>query len=290
MQAVPEPGALPGGAEPAGPQPAARGPVVTFDSGLETSKHRLERRMYKEALATGFAHVDTEVAFFTQVAALLRPDDVVLDFGAGRGTWFHDEPSRYRRWIQNFRGRCAHVDGCDIDPVVLTNPSLDEAKVHRPGDPLPYEDNRFDLVVSRYVFEHLPDPDWTARELLRVTRPGGWICAITPNKWGYVAIAARLVPNRLHVAALRFVAPYNQDRDVFPTVYRLNTPGAARRHFGHGADVYFYRTSGVPSYHFGSALLFRLQQLLHRLLPPALHVGLRFLIRKHDLPATRSPE
>lgn len=270
--------------QPAGAVPA-RGPVVTFDPARETSKHRLEKRMYREARVSGFPHADQEVAFYAQVAALLRPDDTVLDFGAGRGAWFHDEPSHYRRWLQNFRGRCAHVDGCDIDPVVLTNESLDEARLFEPGQPLPYEDERFDLVVARYVFEHLPDPEWAARELLRVTRPGGWICAKTPNKWGYVAIAARLVPNALHVAALRRVQPHNKEQDIFPTVYRLNTPAAVRRHFGRWADVYFYRSSGVPSYHFGSALLFRLQQFVHRLLPPALDVGLCLFIRKRETPA-----
>ena len=263
---------------------ASHGPVVPIDAEKETSRHRLEKRMFMEAQVTGFAHIDQEVAFYTQVAALLRPDDVVLDFGAGRGAWYHDEPSRYRKWIQNFRGRCAHVDGCDLDPVVLDNESLDLAKLISPGEPLPYEDDRFDLIVSRYVFEHLPDPEWAARELLRVTKPGGWICAMTPNKWGYVALAARLVPNRLHTAVLHYIQPTRKDEDVFPTLYRLNTPRAVRRYFGGGADVFHYSTSAVPSYHFNSAILFRMLRLLHRLMPPPFDVGLRFFIRKHEAP------
>lgn len=263
-------------------QDIPREPVVTVDRNREKPIHRLEKRMFREAAVSGFPHIDQEVAFYVQVAALLRPDDVVLDFGAGRGAWFHDEPSRFRRWIQNFRGRCAHVDGCDVDPVVLTNQSLDRALVIEPGKPLPYEDDRFDLVVSRYVFEHLDDPEWAARELLRVTKPGGWICVMTPNKWGYVALAARMVPNALHNAALRFVQPQRKARDTFPTAYRLNTPRAVRKYFGHAADVHHYSTSAVPSYHFGSAIVFRLLRLVHRLTPPPLDVGLRFFIRKRE--------
>lgn len=257
-----------------------RGPVVTVDPGKETSKMRLERRVFDEVNVSGFSHVDQEVGFFTQVAALLRPDDVVLDFGAGRGEFFHDEPCLYRSRLQNFRGRCAHVDGCDLDPAVFENPTLDEARLLEPGKPLPYEDDRFDLIVSRYVFEHVQDPQWLASELLRVTKPGGWICALTPNKWGYVALAARLVPNALHRRALSRVQPHRKEEDVFPTVYRLNRPGAVRRHFGQGAQVHHYSTSGVPSYHFGSLFLFRLFLLVHRLLPPALDTGLGFFIRK----------
>jgi SAM-dependent methyltransferase len=264
------------------------GPVVTIDAAKETFQMRLERRVFREANVSGFPHIDQEVAFFTQVAALLRPTDVVLDFGAGRGGFFHDEPSLFRRWIQNFKGRCAHVDGCDVDPVVLENPTLDAARQLEPGAPLPYEDERFDLIVSRYVFEHLPDPEWAARELLRVTKPGGWICVMTPNKWGYVALAARLAPNKLHARLLRGVQPHRKEEDVFPTVYRLNRPSHIRRHFGHAADLYHYSTSAVPSYHFGSLLLFRFFLLVHRVLPPFFDLGLRFFIRKREAaPSTR---
>lgn len=251
-----------------------------YDQAKEGPKHRLERRAFPEANVSGFPHHDQEVAFFSQIAALLRGDDVLLDFGAGRGEFVENDPSRYRVWLQNFRGRCAHVDGCDPDPVVLQNPTLDAAAVIEPGKPLPYDDGRFDLVVSRYVFEHVADPERTASELLRVLKPGGWICAMTPNKFGYVALASRLVPNRLHSRALSRVQPGRMEKDVFPTAYLLNRPSAIRRYFGHAADVYHYSTSAVPSYHFGSAVLMRIEQLLHRLTPPLFDVGLRFFIRK----------
>jgi SAM-dependent methyltransferase len=245
-----------------------------------SSKVRIEMRMYSEANVSGFAHHDPDVCFFTQVAAILRESDFVLDFGAGRGEWFHDDPVRYRRWIQNLRGRCAHVDGCDVDPAVLGNPTLDAAAVISPGARLPYEDDRFELVISRYVFEHIQDPDWAASELLRVTKPGGWICAITPNRTGYVALAASMVPNRLHARALGSIQPHRKQQDVFPTAYQLNTPGAIRRHFGAGADVFYYRESGIPAYHFGRAPIFRLQQFLHWLLPSSLSTALFLFLRK----------
>jgi ubiquinone/menaquinone biosynthesis C-methylase UbiE len=145
---------------------------------------------------------------------------------------------------------------------------------------LPYEDGRFDLILCRYVFEHIVDPRRTANELLRVLKPGGCICAITPNKWGYVALASRLLPNKAHPGALSHIQPGRYARDVFPTVYRLNRPGASRRYFGHAADIYHYSTSAVPSYHFGSVTLMRVQQLVHRLTPPMFDVGLRFFIHK----------
>jgi len=242
----------------------------------------MDQVFHPEARVSGFSHLDPEVMFFTQVASLLKPDDTVLDFGAGRGEWFEDDPSHYRRWLQDFRGRCAFVDGCDVDPVVETNRTLDRARLFEPGADLPYEDERFDLVVSRYVFEHLADPRWAARELLRVTRPGGWICAITPNKWGYLALLSRMVPNDLHARVLRFVQPGRKEVDVFPTTYTLNTPSDLERHFGDSADVFCFRTSATPTYHFGKRSMYRLQALFHRLLPPQLDKGLCIFIRKHD--------
>lgn len=172
------------------------------------------------------------------------------------------------------------MDGCDPDDVVLENPTLDAAAVIKIGDPLPYDDDRFDLIVSRYVFEHIANPEWAAQELLRVVKPGGWICAMTPNRWGYVALAARLVPNRMHSNALSRVQPGRTAKDVFPTVYRLNRPADVKRFFGKAADVYAYSTSAVPSYHFGNVLLMRLEQFVHRLTPPMFDVGLRFFIHK----------
>ncbi|HEX4738073.1 MAG TPA: methyltransferase domain-containing protein [Allosphingosinicella sp.] len=266
-----------------GDNEAAQSYGTAVDRTGDRSKQQLEGRFFQEINVSGFAHSDQEVAFFTQIAALLRPTDVVLDFGAGRGEFMTQDPVPYRRWLQNLRGRARHVDGCDVDPAVLVNSTLDEAKVIRPGEPLPYEDGRFDLVVSRYVFEHVSDPEWAARELLRVTKPGGWICAYTPNKWGYVALAARLVPNALHKRMLRRIQPHREEQDVFPTAYRLNRPSQIRRHFGSEAEIYYYSTSAVPSYHFGSAPIFFVMMLLHRILPPLLDLSIAFFIRKKGL-------
>ena len=76
------------------------------------------------------------------------------------------------------------------------------------------------------------------------------------------------------------VQPGRREQDVFPTCYKLNRPGDVRRWFGHAATVHHYSTSAVPSYHFGSAVMFRLLRLAHRLTPPPFDVGLRFFIQK----------
>ncbi|WP_232079871.1 class I SAM-dependent methyltransferase [Mycolicibacterium parafortuitum] len=230
----------------------------------------LRRRFFPEANIGGVSHVDSGVAFYTQINAILRPEDRVLDFGAGRGEHIVDEQVKFRRNLFNLQGRCAHVEGVDLDAAVLSNPYLDHAAVMRKGDPLPYADNSFDIVVSRFVFEHIDDPDYIAAELLRVVKPGGIIAALTPNKYGYIALAGRSVPNRLHVKWLRAIQPNRKSVDVFPTTYLLNTPRALNAAFGAQADIYVSYIAGEPAYYFGNVILYRLTNWIHKHLPDRL--------------------
>jgi SAM-dependent methyltransferase len=146
----------------------------------------------------------------------------VVDFGAGRGQ-FVEDPIEYRRELRRLQGKVSRYIGFDVDPIVVKNPTLDEAFVIKEGCALPLGEESVDLIVSDWTFEHIGDQRWAAHELDRVLRPGGWICARTPNRWGYIAVGARRIPNRLHVAALRRLQPTRAPEDTFPTRYHLNT-------------------------------------------------------------------
>jgi SAM-dependent methyltransferase len=245
------------------------------------NNEQLMHRYYPESNISGFSHVDGAVRFYNQINSVLRPTDRVLDFGAGRGESLIDDPVEYRRQLCNLQGRCAHLEGCDVDKAILDNPFLDHAEVVNPGDPLPYDDDEFDIVVARAVFEHIDDAQAVAAELLRVVRPGGLIAAITPNKFGYIAMAARMVPNSFHVRTLRKVQPFRKAEDIFPTRYRLNTPNAIRQAFGAGADVFVVRAAEEPAYHFGSPRFFAAMKSVHKYLPSILQPTLYVYIRKH---------
>lgn len=240
----------------------------------------LLERFYPEVAIGGFSRVDASVEFYTRIAALLKPGYRVLDYGAGRGAQIETDSSPYRRWLKTLKGRVAHVEGCDVDPVVLQNPYLDAARVMNPGMALPYADESFDLVFSNWVFEHIDDPTLAANELLRVVKPGGYVCALTPNKWGYIAVCARLVGNANHVRLLKYVQPDRRDYDVFPTRYRLNTPRSVHRHFGHKARIVVYAVSSEPAYHFNRPWLFRMFKVMHAFVPERFQTTLVVFIRK----------
>jgi SAM-dependent methyltransferase len=163
---------------------------------------RLEARFYPD-------YVDEHVRFDDMIMHYFRPGDAVLDAGAGRGI----------RYDFTCRRTASRFSGADLNPAVRDNPLLTDAVVADLRR-LPYDDGAFNLVISKYVFEHLERPAAVMRELHRVTKPSGHLLVQTPNRWHYVALAAHLTPTRFH----RW---FNERRrrggeDTFPTRYRAN--------------------------------------------------------------------
>lgn len=211
-------------------------------------------RLYPEVAAGGFSRVDGTVAFYGRVNALLSPTMTVMDFGAGRGAAAVEDPVLYRRNLQTLKGRVREVIGVDIDPAVLGNPAVDRSIVASASGPLPLDDEAVDLIVADFSFEHVERPERVSAELDRVLKPGGWICARTPSRSGYISVVARLVPNRWHATALRTLQPHRRAMDVFPTHYRLNTWKDLKRHFPTQRFLHCgYGHNGPPAY-FGSRL------------------------------------
>jgi SAM-dependent methyltransferase len=219
----------------------------------------LVERAYREYGAGGFSRWDGTVAFMTRVNALVGPESVVLDLGAGRGE-VHTYPVPFVRHLADLKSRAARVIGLDVDPAVADNPGLDEALVYD-GSAFPLADASIDLIVSNYVFEHVADPQVFAREIARVLKPGGWLCARTPNRFSLLAAATSLVPNRLHAHFLKIVQPQRLVEDIFPTRYAMNTFGKLRTLFPPASWKHCsYTWSPEPSYHGGSRVLFDAQR------------------------------
>jgi SAM-dependent methyltransferase len=167
-----------------------------------TSIEELDRRFYP-------AYVDEHERFDRLIRRYLTPEAAVLDAGAGRGVMY---PYDYRDLV-------ARMAGADTDPTVMENANLTDAVVADLAS-LPFGDAEFDLVFSKYVFEHLDRPVAVMRELRRVLKPGGHLLIHTPNRWHYVALSATVTPTRFHVW-------FNERRgrieaDTFPTRYRAN--------------------------------------------------------------------
>jgi SAM-dependent methyltransferase len=225
--------------------------------------------VYPEYNAGGFTKYDGGLQFYGRINALLRPDMVVLDLGAGRGRQF-DTDNRYRYETVRMQGKVARVIGVDVDPAVLENTHVDEALVYD-GNRLPLDDLSVDLVICDWVLEHVEHPQGFAAEVERVLKPGGWFCARTPNSFSILATASRATPNRLHARVLRKVQPggLREAQDVFPTRYRMNSLAAIRRLFPAVRWLNCsYTFSPEPAYTFGSTLIVRVMRALQYLKQP----------------------
>jgi len=249
---------------------------------MEHRPGELLSRLYPEVSAGGYTRHDGFIEFYTRINALLGDDSVVLDFGAGRGLWAHEPIPAFSQHLRAIETRVKRVEGVDVDPVVLTNPTLAAAHVIAPGDKLPYDDENFDLVLADYVLEHVSEEDapTVAGEVLRVLKPGGWFAARTPNKWGMIGVGARAVPNNLHTKVLRTLQPERKEEDVFPVRYAMNTRRDLKRLFPAPHSLVVYGHSSEPTYFGSSKAAWRTAQLVDRLTPPRLAPTLMVFVQK----------
>ncbi|MFI5278356.1 MAG: class I SAM-dependent methyltransferase [Ktedonobacterales bacterium] len=121
-----------------------------------------------------FQHYMLRYALRGNYAAPLRQPREVLDVACGTGRWAAEMAQLFPQ---------ANVVGLDLkQPPVESG-----ATMQRPDnftfiqgnmlEGLPFPDASFDFVHQRLVIVALPTEQWVpqARELLRVTRPGGWV-------------------------------------------------------------------------------------------------------------------
>jgi len=265
--------------------------VDTFDDRDLGAHARLLRHLYPEVGAGGFSRCDPIVEFYGRVHALLRPGTTVLDLGAGRGR-LAEAGVAWKRRLVDLRGEGRIVIAVDPDSAVLRNPTADRVLVMTEDHVIPLPDCSVDLVVANWVLEHVQDPGVAAAEIDRVLRPGGWFCAHTPNRNGYVALGSRLIPTPLHNRVLAWAQPDRDSRDVFPACYRMNTIRRIRELFP-GYLHASYRYQGPPQYLGRRVWPYRVARVVLNALPESMAAILMVFCRKplertEDFPTQRA--
>ncbi|MGO9389118.1 class I SAM-dependent methyltransferase [Rhodoblastus sp.] len=227
--------------------------------------------LYPEVKWFGFDRVDGTIMFFNYVNSLCFAEAIVLDYGAGRGEYFHDDECDYRRNLRILRGKVAKVIGVDIDKAIYANKAVDETYLISPDGRIPLNDASLDIILADWVFEHIADPASIVAEFKRVLKPGGYICARTPNKFGYIALGARVIPESFHNFVLKIVQPERKEDDVFPKVYMMNTRYDLSKVFAtEEFDLLTFCSDAAPSYAGNSAILLHLFKLIHIFMPEPL--------------------
>jgi ubiquinone/menaquinone biosynthesis C-methylase UbiE len=121
------------------------------------------------------AHSTEDSIRVVRNAAGVGPDDDVLDVACGPGLL-----------ACAFASGARHVTGIDLTPAMIEQAkALMRAKglsnlTWQVGDvvSLPYPDDAFSVVFTRYSFHHMIDPARVLAEMVRVARPGGRVVVV----------------------------------------------------------------------------------------------------------------
>ncbi len=118
-----------------------------------------------------FQHYALHHAFGNHYLAPLSPETrTILDVGSGTGIWAIDMAQQFPQ---------AHIIGADITLTSLPR-TLPNSCVFCQADVLqglPFPTHQFDFTHQRLLVLAIPAPRWPSvvRELVRVTRPQGWV-------------------------------------------------------------------------------------------------------------------
>lgn len=110
------------------------------------------------------------------VARNASPDAKVLDYGCGAGQIV----GLLRRRGMDAFGCDVFYDGGDSSKDIPTD--LGSRIKSMTADRIPFEDARFDVVLSNVVFEHVPDMETALQEIARVLKPGGYALNVFPDR------------------------------------------------------------------------------------------------------------
>ena len=124
------------------------------------------------------SHQSTNDKVFSLVQPYLRTGARIVDVGAGEGYFSKMVGDRV---TSTLGGAPSDVlAACDLFPQFFRYSGVKCDPINPDGS-LPYPDGSFDVVCSLEVVEHIQDQFAFARELCRITKPGGIAIISTPN-------------------------------------------------------------------------------------------------------------
>ncbi len=179
------------------------------------------------ANGNGYQAPHPQRVFFERVKQRLNGSTQWLDVGCGR--------QLTPRWMKgrdeleaDLRSRARSIVGVDRDFAALRDNGSLTVRLKADAAALPFAAGSFDLATANMVFEHIPAPRPSLKEIRRVLGRGGRLIVLTPNWLDIVTIAARLVPNRWHPAVVSRIEERGRS-DVYPTHFRFNRPARVEK-------------------------------------------------------------
>lgn len=180
-------------------------------------------------------------------------------------------------------GFAEHRVVVDISPLELSKAAVDvQTRVVDLCQPIADDGGTYDLVFSKMLCEHLPDPVVFHQNCNKLLRPGGLSVHFFPTLGTFPFLVNKMIPERTARRILDKVQPGRLDQpnlEKFPAYYR-GTTGPTRRAIdkfeGFGFKVEQWKSS------FGHAY--------YSVIPPlqALENAKSSFLRRHPIPALAS--
>lgn len=223
--------------------------------------------------------LDGTIEFFYKFNFLLKKNHIVLDLGAGRGSWFFEDKNIFRKNLRNIKGKCQKYIGVDVDKEIFKNKTTDKNYLIEKSYIIPLKKNSVDVILCDYVFEHVKETNFFTKEINRVLKKGGFICGRTPHKYNYVSFFSRIIPRTFHKKIIYFLQPKRKTKDIFDAYYKLNTFKDIKNCFKN-YDDYSYLYTSEPTYYFNNKLMFKVFSYFHKVFPEILTGNIFFFLRK----------
>ena len=169
---------------------------------------------------------NAQFAYEEMLESQLIPGAQWLDIGCGRRflpDWMPDSEEMQVHLTKRLKS----TFGIDLDIASLKDNHFLQNRVVGESSHLPFKDASFDVLTANMVVEHVAEPRALLSEAHRVLKPRGVFLIHTPNLWSYATLLARLVPERVKLRLIEFFE-MRKAEDVFPTLYRMNSPGRIR--------------------------------------------------------------
>jgi 2-polyprenyl-3-methyl-5-hydroxy-6-metoxy-1,4-benzoquinol methylase len=186
-------------------------------------------------LRSRFGYYTPDDWYEATVCALVTPQTDWLDVGCGRDLFPFNLPA-----ARMLAARCRSLTGIDPSDNIDENTLLHDRAKCMLQDYV--TDKRFDLITLRMVAEHITEPAVAIAALRHLLKPGGQVVIYTVYKYAPVSLIASLTPMSVH-HAIKAIAWGAEEKDNFPTAYKMNTRSTLRLMFAQVGmtETQFYR-------------------------------------------------